>query len=124
MSDLISTDKLRDFFGKLEYQKLHEYNLLKVKVSECEIDCLLTNPYNRDIDKNKVERIKQDINRSGKIYPIVYSEVDNDGQTSKMVVDGHHRLKALKDMGYTSVPVVQSDERGTETKAPKQDVKE
>lgn len=121
-SDLIDTDKLRDFFGKLEYKKLHEYNLLKGKVSECNIGDLLTNPYNKDIDKGKVERIKQDIHRSGKIYPIVYSEVDNDGNKSKMVVDGHHRLQALRDMGHKNIPIVQSDNRGTGTKAPKQNV--
>lgn len=88
----------------------------------CKISELLPNPYNRELDPEKVENIKAEIKRTGEIRPLVYSEVDNDGKPGKMVTDGHHRFKALKDLGYTEVPVVLSDKRGLDTKAPKAEV--
>jgi hypothetical protein len=88
----------------------------------CKIEDLLTNPYNRDIDPVKVSHIKAEIQRTGKVYPIVYSEVDNDGKPGKMITDGHHRFFALKELGHTDVPVIMSDERGLDTKAPKEEV--
>ena len=88
----------------------------------CKISELLPNPYNRGLDHQKIDHIKAEIKRTGEIRPLVYSEVDNDGKPGKMVTDGHHRFKALKDLGYTEVPVVLSDKRGLDTKAPKAEV--
>lgn len=88
----------------------------------CKIDELLTNPYNRDIKREKVEAIKQAIKDSNEIKPLVYAEVDHDGKPAKMITDGHHRYHALKELGYTEVPIVMQDERGIETKAPAAEV--
>lgn len=89
--------------------------MAKTKSEEIKISELLPNPYNRTLDRNKVDKIKQDIKTSGKIKPLVYTEIDHDGKPGKMVTDGHHRFVALKELGYEKVPVIMSDERGTET---------
>jgi len=92
------------------------------KASDIPIEELLPNPYNRDLDRKKIERIKTDIAQSKEVYPIVYSEIDHDGKPGKMVIDGHHRYQALKELKYKKVPVVMADDRGTETKAPKEEI--
>ena len=89
---------------------------------KCKLSELLPNPYNRELDRNKIEHIKSEITRTGEVRPLVYSEVDNDGKPAKMLTDGHHRFVALKELGHDEVPVVLSDERGLDTKAPKADV--
>lgn len=96
--------------------------IAKHETEECNIDDLLLNPYNREIQKDKVESIKRDIRNSGIVRPLVYAEIDHNGKPAKMVVDGHHRYHALKEMGYKKVPIVLQDERGIETKAPKEKI--
>jgi len=88
----------------------------------CNISELLVNPYNRDVNREKVESIKQAIKDSGEIRPLTYAEVDHDGKPGKMITDGHHRYHALKEMGYKDVPIIMQDERGIETKAPAAEV--
>lgn len=84
----------------------------------CDISNLLVNPYNREINRDKVESIKQAIKDSGEVRPLVYAEVDHEGKPGKMITDGHHRYHALKELGYKDVPIVMQDERGIKTKAP------
>ena len=91
--------------------------MAKTESEEIEISELLPNPYNRTLDRDKVDKIKQAITTSGEIKPLVYTEIDHDGKPGKMVTDGHHRFVALKELGYEKVPVVMSDERGTGTSA-------
>ncbi len=91
--------------------------MVKIKIEEINISELLPNPYNRTLDRNKVDKIKHAIKISGDIKPLVYTEIDHDGKPGKMVTDGHHRFVALKELGYEKVPVVMSDERGIETTA-------
>jgi len=110
-------DIIKNLIGKAQHAQLR-----KVHSEACPVNELLPNPYNRDLDRVKIDNIKTDIKRSGKILPLVYTEVDNDGKPSKMVVDGHHRLEALKELGYKEVPIVLQDERGVKTKAPKEEV--
>ena len=76
---------------------------------------VLVNPYNRDVDKNKVASIKRSIEESGKVKPLVYAEVDKDGRPADMITDGHHRYLALKELGYKYIPAVVSGEDGVET---------
>lgn len=114
----MNIDIIRSITGKIQYGEL----VSKAKAEQCGVDDLLTNPYNRELDRSKVDKIKEDIKSSQRVYPLVYAEVDHDGNPSKMVVDGHHRYQALKELGFKSVPVVMQDERGIETKAPKENV--
>ncbi len=83
---------------------------------------LLQNPLNRKIDREKVAKIKQAIEISGVIKPLVYTEIMTDKGKENMLTDGHHRYIALKEMGYKNVPAVMSDERGIRT-AQLQDMK-
>lgn len=91
--------------------------MAKTKTEEIKISELLPNPYNRTLDRSKVDKIKQAIKTSGIIKPLVYTEIDHNGKPGKMVTDGHHRFVALKELGYKTVSVVMSDERGIETTA-------
>lgn len=75
------------------------------------------NPLNREIDRGKVDGIKRSVEETGSVKPLVYVEIDKDGAKSKMITDGHHRLVALKELGYGSFPARVSDERGTDTAA-------
>ena len=88
---------------------------LDKKSLDINLNEVLLNPYNKDIDKDKVEEIKGKIKESGEIKPLVVTEVDNDGKKSLMLTDGHHRYHALKEMGYKTAPAVMADDRGTET---------
>lgn len=91
--------------------------MVKTESEEIKISELLPNPYNRTLDRDKVDEIKRAIETSGEVKPLVYTEIDHDGKPGKMVTDGHHRFVALKELGYEKVPVVMSDERGTGTSA-------
>lgn len=79
------------------------------------LDELLPNPYNRDIDKEKVASIKRAILTTAEIKPLVVTEIDRDGKPALMLTDGHHRYVALKELGYSKAPAVMSDERGVHT---------
>jgi hypothetical protein len=84
-------------------------------VEQLAIEEVLVNPYNREVDRNKVDNIKQAIQETSSIKPSVYSEVDNDGKKGKMIIDGHHRYLALKELGYMSIPARLANSRGTKT---------
>jgi len=84
-------------------------------VEQLAIEEVLVNPYNREVDRDKVDKIKQAIQESSSIKPAVYSEVDNDGKKGKMIIDGHHRYLALKELGYMSIPARLANSRGTKT---------
>ena len=109
-------DSIRGLAGLIQFGNLHKKN----NVEKMPINDLLTNPYNRELKREKVNKIKEDIKESGEVFPLVYTEIDHDGKPAKMVVDGHHRFQALKEMKYKTVPVIMQDNRGIETKAPKQ----
>lgn len=100
----------KDKFPKGSYQKSHVDGVEYLKVSE-----VLVNPYNREPDRNKVDKMKEDIDHSGRVIPLVYSEVDKDGHSAKMITDGHHRYLAIKELGYKEFPAVMSNENGTES---------
>jgi hypothetical protein len=81
-----------------------------------ELDSLLPCPYNRTLDKEKVEAIKKKVEETGTIKPFVVTEVSTDDGEKLMIVDGHHRYEALKSLGWAhKVPVVMADHRGIDT---------
>lgn len=84
---------------------------------------VLVNPYNREVDRAKVNAIKESVKGSGAVKPVVYSEVDRDGAPAKMITDGHHRYVALKELGYAEIPARMSDEDGLDTTADDEPVK-
>ena len=57
----------------------------------------------RGAAKKEFEKLKADIAKNGIQEPIRY--VENGGQ--KYIVDGHHRLRAARELGLTDVPVQQ-----------------
>ena len=90
---------------------------LKKQAQLLNLSDLLPNPLNREIDREKVKKIKQAIVTTGMIKPLVYTEVKTDSGDKMMLTDGHHRYVALKELGYAKVPAVMADERGVETAA-------
>ena len=74
------------------------------------------NPWNRKLERAKLDAIKNELRNTGQMMPLVVTEVDKRGKKVLAVTDGHHRLAALKEMGHDgAIPVVMADERGTKT---------
>lgn len=111
---LFAVDKMSKF---LEEESLGKIDDVDDGIEWLIIDDTLVNPYNRQVDKNKVDGIKQKIKETNKVKPVVYSEVDKDGKKANMITDGHHRYVALKELGYKEIPAKISDENGTDTTA-------
>ncbi len=68
------------------------------KIEKVEISKLVRH---EDIIYQNLERSIQEILRSKKVSPIIVDE------GSLLVVDGHHRLAALKSLGYRKAPTIQ-----------------
>ena len=56
---------------------------------------------NRELDVDKIDSIVEKFKKTGKIEPIVVDLIN--GKT--IVIDGHHRLIAMKRLGFETVPV-------------------
>jgi len=87
----------------------------KSAIEHLAVSSVEENPLNREIDRSKVEGIKRNIEQTGSVKPLVYVEIDKDGQKSRMITDGHHRLVALMELGYDTFPARVSDDRGVDT---------
>ena len=105
-----------------ETKKVSEAEDSGKKTEYVKLSDLLPCPYNRKIDKAKVEDIKNKIKDTGVVKPFVVTEIGSDNGNQLMITDGHHRYLALKDLikdgDYkedSKVPVVVSDEQGTKT---------
>ena len=86
------------------------------EVKYVDIQDLHSNPWNRKLEREKLDGIKSKIRDTGQIMPLVVTEVDKRGKKVLAVTDGHHRLAALKELGHDgAIPVVMADERGTKT---------
>lgn len=105
---IFAIDKMSKFMQEDSLGKIDDVEWL-------DMNEVLTNPYNREVDRNKVDGIKQTVQETNSVKPVVYSEVDKDGKTANMITDGHHRYVALKELGYTQIPARLSDENGTDT---------
>ena len=74
------------------------------------------NPWNRKLERVKLDAIKAQIRDTGQMMPLVVTEVDKRGKKVLAVTDGHHRLEALKEMGHDgAIPVVMAGQQGTKT---------
>jgi len=107
MFDALLRETVRISEGEIEYVKLSE---------------LLPCPYNRKIDRDKVDNIKDAIKSTGEVKPFVVTEVNSEDGKTLMITDGHHRHIALKELiadgeydADSKVPVVMADEKGVET---------
>jgi len=101
-------------------------NLIRVfEAEEIEyftLEGLLPCPYNREIDRSKVDDIKQRIKETGIIKPFVVTEVNAEEGPKIMITDGHHRYLAMQELikegDYkidVKVPTVIANEGGVET---------
>lgn len=79
----------------------------KEKIIRVEVNKLLRH---EDINFQNLERSIQEIAKTKKVSPII---VDS---TSYLVVDGHHRLAALKVLGYNVIPAFPIDYRSPSVK--------
>jgi ParB/RepB/Spo0J family partition protein len=78
------------------------------------IDKIRPNTYNPNrIDEKNLAKLKADIERKGKVPPIVVRPV---GPEEWEIVDGYHRWLILKDLGHTRVPAVVWEIDETEAK--------
>jgi hypothetical protein len=75
-------------------------------------DEFFLNPYHTPANRSIVDDKKSKIKETGRVKPLLYSEIDNSGKIDKIIVDGYHRFIALKELGYDHVPVIQIDENG------------
>ncbi len=57
----------------------------------------------RKWDKAALEQLKQGISRFGIVDPLIVNDAEN---RKNVVIGGHFRLTAAKELGYTEVPVV------------------
>ena len=75
------------------------------------------NPYNRALSPEMIEETKKHIQETGEVKPIIYVELDphtlqepfnEHKKPLKMVIDGHHRLEALKSLGHKTAPAIKA----------------
>jgi len=76
------------------------------------VDEFFLNPYHTPANRSIVDEKKQKIQETGKVKPLLYSEIDNSGKIDKIIVDGYHRFIALKELGYDKVPAIHINEDG------------
>lgn len=76
----------------------------KLRIIEIPISELLTSIYNpRAHDRQAIEQVKESIRRFGVVDPLI---VNGAPERKNIIIGGHLRLKALTELGQTSVPVV------------------
>ena len=79
-------------------------NNTKFSIVSVPIDALIPSVYNpRKWDKEALEQLKQSITRFEMIDPIIANSTET---RKNIVIGGHMRLAAAKELGYTEVPVV------------------
>jgi len=75
-----------------------------MEVKEIPIDQIEPNPWNPNrMSKREFEALKQEIQKRGQIYPIIVRELE-DGKYQ--IIDGEHRWKAMKELGYKTIKVI------------------
>jgi len=76
----------------------------KTKVLAVPVDDLLPHPKNANVTPTEVlKKIERNIKRTGNYPPLVVRPLD---KTKFQILDGHHRLQVLKQLGLATVDVV------------------
>lgn len=76
------------------------------KIQNVKIEKIVSAKVNSNImTEEEYLQLKQNILTNGFIYPIIVRKIEDGFE----IVDGHHRLKALKELGATEVPTVVVD---------------
>src|SRR4051812_23469447 len=75
------------------------------ELREPDIDQLVDNPQQprQHIDENGINELAETIARVGLLEPIVIKALDDD---KFMIIAGHRRVLACKQLGWTSIPAV------------------
>ncbi|RLF66033.1 MAG: hypothetical protein DRN30_02875 [Thermoplasmata archaeon] len=74
-----------------------------MRIEEIEIEKLIENPKNPNkMTKKDYNSLKKEIEKRGFIVPIIVS----DRGEKYFILDGHHRVKALKELGYKTVKAI------------------
>jgi DNA modification methylase len=75
-----------------------------LKIQNVKIDELIASVYNpRRWSADAIEQLKTSIQRFGVVDAILVNSAEN---RKNFIIGGHFRLKVLKDLGYTEVPVI------------------
>jgi ParB family transcriptional regulator, chromosome partitioning protein len=70
------------------------------------VDRLETIAHQRKPRPSHIEHLTSSMERVGFIVPVVAIERQEDGTTSYIVIDGQHRLEAVKSLDVSEVPVI------------------
>ncbi len=70
------------------------------------IDMLIDNPNNPNhMSKSSFAKLVRNIEHTGLYEPIIVRKRDSDSSSLYEIINGHQRVRALKQLGYTSVDV-------------------
>ncbi len=76
----------------------------KLNIEYVHVDKLNPSLYNpRKHTREALDQLKESIQRFGAVDPLIVNDVPD---RSSVVIGGHMRLKAVKELGHTNVPVV------------------
>ncbi len=76
-----------------------------IPIIEVGMDSLVSAPRNANrFDAYRLEKLKEAIKTGGFYQPILVRSIGNGGQLE--IVDGHHRVAAMREAGAVSVPAV------------------
>lgn len=82
-----------------------------MKIEQVDIDSLKPASYNpRSIDKEEMESLKRSLKQFGFVDPAIVRKKD------KMIIGGHQRVAAAKELGFESVPVILMDVTANDAK--------
>lgn len=84
---------------------------LDMEVRMLAIDSVEPDPQNpNELPDDLMDTLKQDVRERGFVQPIVVREIEPDGEEPRfMLIDGEHRWRVLRELGYENVPAVVDD---------------
>lgn len=81
------------------------------KILTVDIDLVHPNPYNPNVVEDGVfEQLKKNILREGLIGAIIVRG-DKEKSSEYIIIDGEHRWRAAKDVGYKEIPIIVLDRK-------------
>ncbi|MEY4440451.1 MAG: hypothetical protein RLY49_77 [Candidatus Parcubacteria bacterium] len=76
----------------------------KLHIEYVDINSLIPSEYNpRKWSKEQLENLKQSIKRFGNVDPVI---INDSPERKSIIIGGHMRVVACKELGYTEIPVV------------------